>query len=89
LHACSAETVTCPECGHPVALALAAADALAKMEKEEGKLNGKLPPELLEWARQTFDEEEFRAGMREIEETGGLELKDFIQELEQEVSSRE
>ena len=39
-------------------------------------------PELLEWARRTFNEEEFRAGLREIEATGGLELKDFIHELE-------
>lgn len=46
-------------------------------------------PEVLEWARRTFDEQEFLAGLREIERTGGLELKDFIQELEREAESRE
>jgi hypothetical protein len=48
----------------------------------------KLSPELKEWARQHFSEDEFLAGLREIQETGGLELKDFIQELEQEAVPR-
>jgi len=41
--------------------------------------------ELLEWAQHEFSkysEEELLAGIREIETTGGLELKDFIHELE-------
>ena len=42
----------------------------------------KIPPEILEWARQTFDEEEFLAQVREIEATGGLPLEDFIAEVE-------
>jgi hypothetical protein len=42
----------------------------------------RIPPELLEWARQTFDEEEFLAEVREIEATGGQRLEDFIAELE-------
>jgi hypothetical protein len=41
-----------------------------------------IPPEILEWARQTLDEEEFLARVREIETTGGLRLEDFIAELE-------
>jgi hypothetical protein len=43
-------------------------------------------PELLEWARRTFNEGEFLAGLREIQATGGLEFKDFIHELEQEAA---
>jgi len=39
-------------------------------------------PEILEWARQQFSEEEIVAGLREIRETGGLQLRDFIHELE-------
>jgi hypothetical protein len=35
----------------------------------------KIPPELLEWARQTFDEEEFLQEVREIEATGGQRLE--------------
>jgi len=34
----------------------------------------RVPPDLLEWARQTFDEDDFLAQMREIEATGGLTL---------------
>ena len=41
-----------------------------------------IPPELLEWARQTFDEQDFLAQVREIEATGGVQLEDFIAELE-------
>jgi hypothetical protein len=50
---------------------------------------GKLPEHLRDWARQQFDEAEFLAGMREIRATGGIELKDFIQELEEDASPRE
>jgi hypothetical protein len=41
-----------------------------------------IPPEILEWARQTFDEAAFLKHVREIEATGGLRLEDFIAELE-------
>jgi len=48
----------------------------------------RIPPEILEWARQTFDEEEFLAHLREIEATGGLRLEDFIAELEARARSK-
>ncbi|HUR54049.1 MAG TPA: hypothetical protein VMZ71_07950 [Gemmataceae bacterium] len=41
-----------------------------------------VPPELLAWARQTFDTREFLDGVRDIEATGGLPLEAFIGELE-------
>lgn len=41
-----------------------------------------IPPELVEWARQTFDEEEFLAEVHEIDATGGAQLEDFIHEVE-------
>ncbi|HEV2945871.1 MAG TPA: hypothetical protein VGX70_00750 [Gemmataceae bacterium] len=41
-----------------------------------------IAPEIVEWARQTFDKEEFLTQVREIEATGGLRLEDFIAELE-------
>jgi hypothetical protein len=44
--------------------------------------DGKLSPELLEWALQQINEEEIIAGLEEIQRTGGLQLSDFIQELE-------
>jgi len=37
----------------------------------------------MEWARRQFSEEEIVAGLREIRQTGGLELRDFVQELEE------
>ena len=50
---------------------------------------GELTPELLEWALREFNEEEIVAALREIRTTGGLELKDFIHELEQEAAPRD
>ena len=47
-----------------------------------------IPPELLEWARQTFDEEEFLAQVHEMEVTGGLQLEDFIAQIEAQARSR-
>ena len=41
-----------------------------------------VPADLLEWARQTFDEAEFLAQVRDIEATGGLPLEAFITEVE-------
>ena len=49
----------------------------------------KLSPELMEWARSQINEEEIAAALREVEETGGLELKDFICELEEEAKPRD
>jgi hypothetical protein len=51
--------------------------------------DGKLPPDLLEWARQTFNEEEFLAGVREIRATGGLEFDNFVKELERAAGEHE
>ena len=48
----------------------------------------RIPPEILEWARQTFDAEEFLAQVREIEATGGLRLEDFIADLEARARSK-
>jgi hypothetical protein len=48
----------------------------------------RIPPEILEWARQTFDEKEFLTHVREIEVTGGLRLEDFIAELEARARSK-
>ena len=47
-----------------------------------------IPPEIVEWARQTFDEEEFLTQVREIEATGGLSLANFIAEIEARARSK-
>jgi hypothetical protein len=48
----------------------------------------RIPPEILEWARQTFDEEDFLTQVREIEAMGGLQLEDFIADLEARARSK-
>jgi hypothetical protein len=47
-----------------------------------------IPPEIVEWARQTFDEDEFLTHVREIQATGGLHLEDFIAEIEARARSK-
>jgi len=42
-----------------------------------------IPPELLAWARQTFDVQEFLEGVREIEATGGQTFESLIAEVEE------
>jgi hypothetical protein len=39
-------------------------------------------PDLLEWAKQTFDVQEFLEGVREIRATGGESLESFITSVE-------
>lgn len=42
-----------------------------------------VPPDLLAWARQTFDLEEFEEQVRQMQRSGGgKQLDDFIGELE-------
>ena len=41
-----------------------------------------VPPEILDWARQTFDLEDFMKDVRAIEAGGGKELHEFIGEIE-------
>jgi len=43
----------------------------------------RLNPELREWARRQFADEEIVAARRELREKGGVELGNFLQELEQ------
>jgi hypothetical protein len=42
----------------------------------------KCSPELLAWADRQYSDEDVVAGIREIKETGGMELKDFMQEID-------
>ncbi|HLN33600.1 MAG TPA: hypothetical protein VK395_38090 [Gemmataceae bacterium] len=48
----------------------------------------RISPEILEWARQTLEEEEFLTRIREIGATGGIQLEDFIAELETRAKSK-
>jgi hypothetical protein len=41
-----------------------------------------VPPDLLAWARQTFDEREYTEGVQEIQATGGRTFEELIAEVE-------
>jgi hypothetical protein len=41
-----------------------------------------VPPDLLAWARQTFDEREYLEGVQEIEASGGRTFDELIAEVE-------
>ena len=41
-----------------------------------------IPPELLAWAQQTIDPQEFLEGVREIEANGGRTFESLIAEVE-------
>jgi hypothetical protein len=58
------------------------APSVPEPERRPGA-DGKLPPELRPWALQQFTEEEIAAGLQELREQGGLELREFLPELEQ------
>jgi len=42
-----------------------------------------VPPDLLAWARQTFDAAEFLQQVREIEAAGGCTFESFIAQVEE------
>ena len=45
-----------------------------------------MPPELLEQMRETFDEAEFVAALREVEKTGGVQIDGLIDEIERKIN---
>lgn len=51
-------------------------------ESQEPFPSKPIPPELLAWARQTFDAKEFLQEVREIEATGGRTFESLIAEVE-------
>jgi hypothetical protein len=50
--------------------------------------SAEITPEILAWALSHFNEEETLAGIREIRETGGLQLKDLLHEIDLELADR-
>jgi hypothetical protein len=49
---------------------------------------GHVTPELRAWLLQQYTREDLLAGLNEVKEKGGLELQDFIHELEQVVKAK-
>jgi hypothetical protein len=88
------EATACPNCGHALANG-----AVPPAERPDGKpvppaevsnwLVDETPPEMIEEARRTFNEDDYLAEVREIERTGGLKFEEFIGEIEEIVKGRE
>jgi hypothetical protein len=93
-HPLAGDARGCAHCGHASKNGAApdsgcAAKEVTAPRDKNGMVIYPVPQELIESARATFNEEEYVAALREVERTGGLELKDFIHELELGVLPRE
>jgi hypothetical protein len=62
----------------------------SRQPKKPRGINGfkKPTPALLAWAKKQYSKEEILAGLKEMKKTGGLELKDFLHELEEAAKPR-
>ena len=81
---CGRETVpgvVCSECSLN-ANGTALAQPLVTQEEVAGWNIERPSPDVLAWARQTFNEMEFQAVLREVEQGGGHQFEDFIEEIE-------
>ena len=78
------EIITCPKCGH-------SSDRPASQCPRcgLGLAGDKVSPDLFEWARQTFDEKEYLARVKELETNGGVRFESFIGEIEEMVRRHE
>jgi hypothetical protein len=96
--------VTCPKCGHETAADApsstcghAGVNGLSKPARVKPPpppeaanwVIEPVPPEVAEHFRQTFNEEEFLAEMRETMKTGGVRFEDIIDEIERIVHGKE
>jgi len=93
-HPTAADATACANCGHAMTNGtVQPVQGPVRKPPPPPELAGlvieKVPPEMIEEVLGPFDLEEFMAGLREIEETGGCRLEDFIQELEEEARRRE
>ena len=90
--ACGHETVpdaACPGCGQAAATNGAAKPTRTRPSPPPEVANWVIErpsPEMLEEARRTFDEAEYLAGVREIEQGGGVQLDDLIAEIERKIN---
>ena len=71
-------TFNCPECGHPSDRPISRCPHCGL-----GLVGDKVSPDLLAWARQTFDEKEYLARVKELETNGGVRFESIIGEIEE------
>jgi hypothetical protein len=73
----------CPDCGHVLNNGSGCQTKNAVVPPEARGWNIEpTSPDLLAWVRQTLNEHEIVAELEEVRRRGGVELKDFIHELE-------
>jgi len=87
-HQATSEATTCPSCGQAlkngtVQRVKSPVQKPPPPAEVAGWVIEKVPPEMIEEAIRTFDEEEWRTALREVEETGGVKFEDFIGEIEE------
>jgi hypothetical protein len=75
----------CPGCGHTIRNGAAARPDPTPPPEMANWVITPTPPEELERLRQEFNEEEWLAALREIEQTGGVPIDDVIAEIERNV----
>jgi hypothetical protein len=89
---CGHEThpdAACPICEHATRDGAAARPETTPPPEVAGWHVEHATPDVLAWATQTFDMEEFLAAKREIEKGGGVQVDDLIAELERKINDRE
>jgi hypothetical protein len=82
---CGRETApgaACPGCGHTADNGAAGGLAPVPPPEVARWIIERPSPDVLAWARQTFNEAGFLAALREIEQGGGHHFEDFIGEIE-------
>ena len=81
---CGHDTTTgaaSPGCGHATRNGAAARPESTPLPEVAGWHIEHATPDVLAWAGQTFDEAEFLAAKREIEQGGGVQIDDLIAEI--------
>lgn len=78
------ELTNCPKCGNS-----SEDPSRACPHCGLGLAGDKVSPDLLEWAKQTFDEKQYLAAVEQMKRTGGVRFEDFIDEVERRVRRRD
>ncbi len=92
-HQATAEVTACPNCGHAMqnGTVQPPKGPYQKPPPPPEVANWiieKVPQEVIKQVLGPFNEEEFLTALQEIEETGGYQLEDFIEELREETRCR-
>jgi hypothetical protein len=89
---CGHETVpdtACPSCGHTSVNGTPRRPEPTPPPEVASWHIEHATPDVLAWATQTFDMEEFLAAKHEIEQGGGVQIDDLIAELERKIHGEE